>query len=296
MTYSDSHVEYIHHPRDLQDLTNPEFLTGQINADLINQVQPNLLFLAIYVDSGEAAWERLLWVLEAYKKDIAHNGWITVLSREDLNRDGIKIILHVEDLHAIGDDLSKVEELYRLGVRSIGLTHNQLNQCAGGSLEREKGLTELGKQAIKKITVLGMVFDWAHLGPQSFRDALEVTDVPPFISHAGVFGAFVNPRNVSDEVLTAIRERDGYIGLGLAGSFLGESTATQESYLTQIRHAESIVGASRVGVGSDLGGIISFLPEGLNSIADISQLENVIENKAFFSRNLVELLGRSSLR
>ncbi|HEY1074095.1 MAG TPA: membrane dipeptidase [Patescibacteria group bacterium] len=294
--YADSHIEFIHHPTDLADLPNAAFLKTQINPTLINQIQPELLFTAVYVDPGPNAWERTEWVIATYQECIRDNGWILVQSKADLNKLGIKIILHIEDLHMIGDDLTKIKSLYDRGIRSIGLTHNHANQFAGGSLSPEVGLTDFGREAIKQLTELGMILDFAHLSTQSFRDVATSFELAPFVSHTGLHGVYPTPRNFDDSLLSIVRDRNGYIGVGVAGSFLGEKSARIQDVAQHILYAIEKTSPLNVGIGSDLGGTISFVPDGLTNISEVTNLLEYGINADVLGKNLIHFLARSPLR
>jgi membrane dipeptidase len=272
MKYSDSHTEFIHHADDLKDL-DPSFLLSQINPKLINKIKPNLLFLACSVLPSENSWQKLLWIIDQYSDEIAKNDWVLVNSKKDLQKPDIKIILHIEDLSPIGDNIEKIDQLYNLGIRSIGLTHNQANQFCGGSLTPDIGLSNLGKKTIKKILDRGIILDLAHISKKGFIEATKRFDIQPFISHTGIWSIFPNPRNVDDDILTTIKKKGGYIGVGLAGSFLGNKKATLKDYINQINYAIKICGNDKVGIGSDFGGITSFLPNRLEDIAKISNIQ-----------------------
>lgn len=289
MFYADAHVEIFHHPIDLKDLEHPFSLNTQINASLINQVHPELFFLACYTVPSLFSWEKLLWLIQENLREIKKQKWQLVKSKKDLEKAGIKIILHVEDLSHIQEDLSKIDKLYDLGVRSIGLTHNLANQFAGGALEPDLGLTPLGKKAVLRIIQKGMLLDFAHLSPSAFRDALSF-NLRPFISHAGIYSIYPNPRNISDEILSIIRKKDGFLGLGFAGSFLAKEKAGVLDVVSQIKYALKIVGDNRIGIGSDFGGIISFLPDGLATCLEIKNLAKKLKNKNIFGQNLVQFI------
>lgn len=289
--YCDSHIEFIHPEEDLVNLANPAFLKQQINEELINEVKPDLLFTAVYVESGARAWERTLWTIEAYKQVAKNNGWELVLAKEDIERPDIKLLLHVEDLHMIGDDLEKIDRLFDEGIRSIGLTHNHENQFGGGSLS-PSGLSLLGHHAIERITKRSMILDHAHLSPQSFEEAVTQHTHPPFISHAAVQGIYNSPRNISDAMLRRVRENNGYIGIGMAGSFLGKEKASITDVLSHLTYASQQVGEMNVGIGSDLGGIISFLPEGIESIKTVPTLGL---DQGIMGENLRAFVRRSHL-
>ena len=291
--YADSHVEFIHHQSDMEGL-DKDFLASQITPGLIRQVSPELLFWAVYVDPDASAWEKALWVLAQYKEVIAKEGWHTVMDKKDLQRTGTKVILHVEDIYCIGGDLTRIERLHALGIRSIGLTHNHTNQFSGGSLSPEEGLTALGRQAAGLIADTGMVFDYTHLGERAFLEAADSVSALPFISHAGISGVYASPRNVSDAVLQKVAERDGYVGVGCAGSFLAKKNGTIDDYLAQISHAATVAGNQRTGIGSDLGGVTSYLPEGMGTIADLSRLADRLPNLDILGANLLRFLNERS--
>lgn len=290
MKYCDSHVEFIHHPEDDAKLSNLEWVKSQISPKQINAVRPSLLFLAVFVDPGDNAWQKILWVVDEYLKVIAENKWILVRGKADLLRKGIKIILHIEDLSAIGRDLEKIGVLYDLGVRSIGLTHNYANQFAGGSLTPDIGLKSLGKQAIIKFRSAGIMLDHAHLSKKAVFDVYEQFELPVFISHTGVAGVYASPRNTDDDLLKLVAKSSGYIGIGCAGSFLAKEGATLSDYIAQIKYAQSISGPDRVGIGSDLGGVVSYLPANLQNLGDlrnsIGKIPSIQSSKA-----LTDFLG-----
>lgn len=289
--YCDAHVEFIHHPADEVglDLT---FVKNQISPSLINKVQPELLFLAVYVEPSKQAWSKQLYIITRYLKVIRDNGWVHVKSKSDLERPGIKVILHIEDLYAIGSDLEKIQQLFELGIRSIGLTHNHQNQFAGGSLA-SGGLTPLGFKAIRCLANLGMILDFAHLSESAVVDVVKTFPLAVFVSHTGIRTIFPNPRNVSNRTLRLVKETHGFIGIGLAGSFLGKSSASRADFLKHLHYASIIAGADKVGIGSDLGGVISFLPDGLASIADVATSRDVLP-KYVFGENLLKFIKNYS--
>lgn len=295
MLYCDSHIEFFHHPDDLAQLPKPEFLQEQVNPTLIERVRPSLFFAALYVEEGEKAWERLLWVLDSYQKAAQKNGWIIIKDKTDLQLPGIKMILHIENLHAIGDDLDKIDHLHSKGIRSVGLTHNHQNKFAGGSLTSEVGLSPLGGQAIEKIESLGMILDFAHLSTQAFKDVFKKFESIPFVSHTGIQGVYNSPRNLPDEILDLIKERGGYVGVGVAGSFLAPKGGAVSDLVDQFKYAIERIGVEKVGIGSDLGGTISYLPEGLGSIMDIFDLEKYLPGEVL-GVNLLKFIERSGLK
>ncbi len=291
ITIADAHVEFIHDPADEANLPDPAFTHNQINPDQINQIKPDLLFLACWVEPQGEIRTKIDRIIDRYLQVIEKNQWTLVLTAEDLKKPGVKVMLHLEDAAGLSNP-AELSSLAAKGVRSVGLTHNKANQYAGGSLT-DSGLTDLGVEMIRTISDLGCLLDWAHLSNQA---AIEVADLhpalPPFISHCGLKGVWPAERNVSDNLLNLIRERDGWVGLGLARSFLTDQDPTLEHFGQQIEYASKKCGPSRVGIGSDLGGIISGTPKGLDSYADIHQLASILVEPEQLGQNLLSFLPR----
>ena len=270
MTYplADAHVEFIHYPDE-------PATHHQISPEMINQVRPDLLFLACWVEPAEDAWFRLNKIIDGYTQAIADHGWQLVKHPSDLKLPGIKIILHLEDAAAL-TTINQLDTLFERGIRSVGLTHNNANQYAGGSLS-DAGLTEKGVALIEAIAARGGILDWAHLNSRSVQDvARRWPALPLFISHAGLRSVHDTARNLDDATLDLVATRNGWLGLGLARSFLSNEPAKLADYAQQVAYASKRCGVDRVGVGSDLGGIISGLPAEIDGWLDIERLQTAL--------------------
>ena len=89
------------------------------------------------------------------------------------------ILLGIEGLAGIGEDLSKIDELYDLGARHAMLTWNEENALATGVKgDPNRGVTELGKQAIKKLQEKKMILDVSHINEKSFWDVIDLATGP----------------------------------------------------------------------------------------------------------------------
>lgn len=292
---ADAHVEFIHRPEDEADLPDPTVTHEQITPDQIDQVQPELLFLACWIEPTGDAWSKLRWVVDGYRRVIKERGWRLVEAPQDLTYPGTtKIILHVEDLAGISEKLERISALQEMGVRSIGLTHNPANQFAGGSLADDAyGLTELGREAMVEIFKRQLLLDWAHLNERSVLDVAAVyPSLPPFISHCGLRAVHPAPRNVSDKALEVVRDRQGWVGVGMAKSFLTDSLPSLDHFRQQVAYATEFCGENSVGIGSDLGGVISGLPEPVTSFSQIKAATPALASPRQAGTTLLEFLPR----
>ena len=144
-------------------------------------------------------------------------------------------LLGVEGGHMMENDLGKLEALYKRGVRYMTITWNNStpwatsaldeaspNPSAGGALNSEgkKGLTEFGKQIIRKMNELGMLVDLSHVGEQTFWDAIAVTTKPVLVSHSCVYALCPHRRNLKDDQIKAVAKNGGVIHLNFYSGFL----------------------------------------------------------------------------
>ena len=131
-------------------------------------------------------------------------------------------MLGIEGGHAIEGKVERVKELYERGVRFMSLSHLANNELGGTStpLFGNRPLTALGRDVLDAMAEAGMVLDVAHASPAMLTELL-AHRIRPFCSHAGVKGVTNMWRNLSDEVLKAIADKGGVVGVIFAPQFLG---------------------------------------------------------------------------
>jgi len=124
-------------------------------------------------------------------------------------------ILSVEGAQAIEERLDLLPELWEHGVRSIALAHFTSNGWADSSADRRRhgGLSALGRQAVKELNRLGMIIDVSHISDEGFWQVLDASIAPVFASHSSARALHDHPRNLSDDMIRAIRDKDGIVGI-----------------------------------------------------------------------------------
>ncbi len=179
-----------------------------------------------------------------------------VLQRHDLSDPGLKGLLALEGMHALGGDESALDELYAAGYRMMGLAHFFDNEIAGSAHGLNKhGLTDLGRHLVARMETLGITIDLAHASRASFTDTIALATKPVVVSHGGVKGSCPGPRNLSDDQLRAIAGNGGVVGIGYwKGAVCDASLA---GITRAIRYAIQIAGIDHVGLGSDFDGSIT---------------------------------------
>jgi membrane dipeptidase len=149
--------------------------------------------------------------------------------------------------------LDWVDVWYHMGIRFMHLGYNRRNQFADGCLEvRDGGLSDLGREYVKRMNKVGIVVDAPHSSPNSVFDAAAVTSRPILASHIGCSSIFDHPRCKSDAEIKAIADTGGYVGIVSMPGFLGPD-ADLNLLLRHIEHAVKVVGADHVAIGTDLG-------------------------------------------
>ncbi len=184
----------------------------------------------------------------------------------------------VEGAHALDGKIENVEVLFNKGVRMMGPTHffdNKLGGSAHGI--SGAGLTEFGKNVIRKMLELNMIIDVAHSSPKIIDDILQITKRPIVSSHTGVKGTCDNVRNLSDKHIIAIANSGGLISIAMFEQAVcgKDAKATAEA----IKYTVDLVGVDFVALGSDFDGsvITPFNITGLPFI--VEELLNLKMNK-----------------
>ncbi|WP_243292281.1 dipeptidase [Bacillus sp. FJAT-47783] len=192
----------------------------------------------------------------------------------DSLQDGeIGAMLTLEGVDPIGNDLSKLRLLFKLGVMSVGLTWNYANLAADGAQEpRGGGLTLLGREIVKLNNEYNVFTDVSHLCERSFWDVLEVADYP-IASHSNARALCNHPRNLLDDQAKVMFNKGGLIHVVYHPLFLNESgEATIEDVIKHIDHLCSLGGVKQIGLGSDFDGI----DQKVHGLEDASKTQNLI--------------------
>ena len=135
----------------------------------------------------------------------------------------ISIILAIEGGNAIGTDLKRVDEFYKMGVRMITLVHgtysvsgdNQIGNDMrrhSSSDETDEGLTRFGRQVVARMNNLGMIVDVAHASAQTLFDVVSCTRAPIIDSHTSMLPPTVTERIAGRQRLYS--EAEAIVGTG----------------------------------------------------------------------------------
>ena len=211
-------------------------------------------FFALYTPAQMAPDSATRYALEMLAATFdavqAHSGEVApAFSPEDAaeNRKNgrISIFIGMENGSPIQESLSLLNQFYRMGVRYVTLTHNGDNALADSAAEgkRWNGLSPFGKQAVSQMNRLGMMIDLSHASDKTFWDCLSVSRAPIVATHSCCRALCSHRRNLTDEMLQALGEHDGYVGINFCPSFLSDSFASDPADAALLDQADEVEAA-----------------------------------------------------
>ena len=164
------------------------------------------------------------------------------------------IFFGFQNCSPIEDDIRLVEKVYDLGARFMQLTYNNQSLLATGCYEKnDSGVTRMGREVIKEMNRLGLVVDMSHSAEKSTFEAIELSSKPIAITHANPSFWFGAKRNKSNELLKALSDSKGMLGLSLYPHHLKDtSNCTLESFCEMTAKTAELMGVKNIGIGSDL--------------------------------------------
>lgn len=144
-------------------------------------------------------------------------------------------MIGVEGGHMTENDMQKLDSLHKRGVCYMTLTWNNSNPWATSAMEettdsllhQPKGLSEKGKNIVRRMNELGMMVDLSHVGEQTFKDAIAVSSRPILVSHSCVYNLCPVFRNLKDDQIKAVAQNGGVIQLNFFSGFLDSSFQTK---------------------------------------------------------------------
>lgn len=192
--------------------------------------------------------------------DIAHQDFVIHCKRVDdihrAHKEGkLAWVACIEGAMPIENELDRIDILYGLGVRLMGLTYSESNALGSGlKEERDAGLTAFGKEAVKRMNKVGMLIDVSHSSTLTAIDAAELSSVPICMSHTGAKTLWKSRRLAADEALKAIAAKGGVLGIEAAPHTTityNHRTHDLDSIMEHFEYIVNLVGIDHVCFGPD---------------------------------------------
>ena len=266
-TLIDLHEHPVLWPEDMRDVPELHGLGRHFTAyealstSHLDCVFDNLMDGMSYVTSFSGwKWNDMIHDIGIRLSDIAHQNLMThcrtVQDIKDAKENGkIALVLALESATPIENELDRIDVLYGLGVRSMGICYSESNMLGGGMGEayKDSGLTDFGYDAVKRMNKLGLLIDVGHTNDRTAIEAVEASSYPIYNSHSGPAAIAIGHTN-GDEMLQAMAEKGGILGVGGAGQGLRTEKypiGSIESYMECVEYCIDLMGIDHVGCGPD---------------------------------------------
>ncbi len=155
------------------------------------------------------------------------------------------------DQDTVEDELQYLRVFAQLGARMMHLTYNRRNPIGDGCAEpADAGLSHFGRAVIAEMNRLGIIIDVAHTGWRTSREAAEASAQPIVASHTASWELSQHSRCKPDEVIRAIVERGGTVGVTNVPRFVG-GDGTILALFDHIDYIAKKFGADAVTIGTD---------------------------------------------
>ncbi len=205
-------------------------------------------------------YDEFLLETKKWQKLFKENSDLIFLGRDFKDIDKAKsekktaIFFGFQNCSPIEDDIKLVEKIHDLGCRFMQLTYNNQSLLATGCYEKnDSGVTNFGREVIKEMNRVGIVVDMSHSAEKSTFDAIDISEKPIAITHANPLFWHPAKRNKSNDLLKALSENDGMLGLSLYPHHLKNNTdCTLESFCEMVAKTAEIMNVKNIGIGSDL--------------------------------------------
>lgn len=210
------------------------------------------------VPGAERAAHRLEVMLSCAQAEFAECPWLAVVrtaaEAEAARAEGkLYAFLAIEGMEGL-EGPEELDRLASLGLRLGTLTWNEENRfAAGAAQDPAKGLTDLGRRALRRMEDLGILIDVSHLNEGGFREVLRLARGPVIASHSNCRALCDVPRNLTDEQLRAIRDSGGVVGVNAYQNFVHQDPERQTAETLALHAARmaEVMGVEHVACGFD---------------------------------------------
>ena len=252
----------------------------------------------------------VLEMIDVYNCAMAENADIIgpVLNYEDIekNRAAGKLsgMLTIEEGAVLKGNPYVVRSLYQLGVRMLTLTWNFENEIGYPNTivkakdydpSRHYGLKPEGIEIVREMNRVGMIVDVSHLGDDGFWDVVKYCDGPFVASHSNARAVCNHTRNMTDDMIRALADKGGVMGLNFCGDFLNPNGKSRvEDMVRHAKHMINVGGSDILGLGTDYDGIDGDLE--LDHCDKMPLLAQEMERQGFSTQQIEKIFHGNVLR
>jgi membrane dipeptidase len=272
---------------------------------------------------GDSGLMQSLRMIDAvYRMCAAHPKQVALaLTRGDVLRamrsDRLAVIMTIEGQSMFANEVAHVRTWRRLGVRVASITHGegriggrqpfalQQDNSHYGYLapaQREKvrrrtrGLTPFARESLDEMAELGMACDVSHINDAAFWQVMEHARGPVCDTHACCYALCPHTRNLTDEMMKALAQRGGVLGICLYPPFVAEKDPSLNRLVEHFLHALEVMGSDHVGLGTDHDGMQYYMDPLLGDAAGLPALWEALAAKGVIVDVLEKIAYKNFLR
>ena len=187
-------------------------------------------------------------------------------------------LLSAEGAELLGCDENRISEAKRAGISSINITWNYENALSGSNAQgSDKGLTEKGKNFVKKCIENKIAVDVSHISDPGFWDVCRIMDQTGtafYASHSNSRAVCPHKRNLTDAQFKAMAALGGVAGINMYAEFIGGGRNI-DSVMRHIDHFLELGGNRSISIGADFDGCDE-LPAGVEGLGSMYKLYDEI--------------------
>ena len=221
---------------------------------------------------------------------IAYNGKDV---EENKEKGIMSAILTIEGPAGFGFDPELLPDLYNVGFRITSLGWNEKNILTGSNVTGG-GLTDLGREYVRRAQQLGMLVDVSHISDEGFWDIMDITQAPVLATHSNSRSVCDVKRNLTDDMFLAICRTGGVAGMNMFTAFIGEEP-TLDRLCDHILHfLELDPTGKHIALGGDLDGCDT-LCQGFNGIEDYGLLAERLVQRGVSENTVLDIFWNNAM-
>lgn len=261
--------------RQRREGKHPSLRSNQMHMDLERMQKGDYLLqnfaMFVMLEREPDPLVNVLELIDEYYRQIEENRDLIapVHTYADIQRNveagRMSAMLTIEEGGVLKGSVEVLRNLYRLGVRMLTLTWNFENELGwpntvarlpGYDPAKRYGLKPAGIEVVREMNRLGMIIDVSHLGDDGFWDVVTNSDRPFVASHSNARAVCGHSRNLTDEMIRALADKGGVMGINFCGDFLNPDGSSRTADMVRhIKHIRNVGGIGCIGLGTDFDGI-----------------------------------------